>query len=133
MRQNVEKKNLEKGRQFFHKQLTRKCHNEQKTFRIHNFGYFLPNRKILGFRRQILFCFQSWENWEKNSCCTENSPGNCQTFRNKTAFSIQKHQQTKYSKPFHCVVHKALFKSYNYSTYVHAIVSISKRVSPQRP
>ena len=47
---------------------------------------------------------------EKNSCCTENSPGNCQTFRNKTAFSIQKHQQTKYSKPFHCVGHKALFK-----------------------
>ena len=61
---------------------------------------------------------QCTKNWKKVSC-TENSPGNCQTFRNKTAFSIQKHQQTKYSKPFHCVGHKALFKSYNYSTYVH--------------
>ena len=65
LRQNVGK-NLEKDRQFFHKQLTRKCHNAQKTFRIHNFGYFfLPKKKIVGFRRQILFCFQSWENWKK--------------------------------------------------------------------
>ena len=133
MRQNVEK-NLEKDRQFFHKQLTRKCHNGQKKpSEFTTLATFCQIGKSLDLEDKFYSAFKVEKTGKKNSCCTENSPGNCQTFRNKTAFSIQKHQQTKYSKPFHCVVHKALFKSYNYSTYVHAIVSISKRVSPQRP